>query len=382
MKPFTFIHTSDLQLGMTRHFLDPGDAGPRFTQDRIDALARLGELAAARDAACIVVAGDLFESNQLGARTLARVVDVIARLPVPIVALPGNHDPLDAASLFDDDAMRALGGRLVVVRDSEPFGLPGLPGVEFVGAPWRSKRPTGDLCASMLAGLGPADGVFRIGLAHGQTNDQAPDPDAAGVIDLAVAGAAVREGRLHYLALGDRHSTTAKGDTGAIWYSGAPVATDYDERAPNQALVVTLTGQGQPRVEAVRIGDWTFDERHFEIDGPEDVARLESWFGDHVSPARTVLRLSMSGTVSLRTRAQIDALLERMETRYASVRIHQRHHDLVVAPDRLDEETLALSGYARAAWDTLATGARDADDGGRVDRDALALLYRLAGGGR
>lgn len=382
MKPFTFIHTSDLQLGMTRHFLDPADAGPRFTQDRIDAVTRLGELATLHDAACIVVAGDLFETNQLGEQTLARVADALSRLPVPMVVLPGNHDPLDAASLYDDDAMRALDGRVVVVRDAAPFALPGLPGVEFVGAPWFSKRPAGDPCADMLAALSPAEGVYRVGIAHGQTLDQAPDPDAAGVIDLAAAEVAVRDGRLHYLALGDRHSTTAKGETGAIWYSGTPVATDYDEQLPNHALVVTLTGQGAPQVERVRVGDWTFDERHVEIDGPGDIAQLEQWFDGHRSPARTVVRLSLSGTVSLRTRAQIDALLERMAAKYASLRIHHRYHDLVVAPDRLDDETVALSGYARTAWDTLAAGASGDGDAARVDRDALALLYRLAGGGQ
>jgi DNA repair exonuclease SbcCD nuclease subunit len=382
MKPFTFVHTSDLQLGMTRHFLDPADAGPRFTQDRIDALVRLGELAAAKDAGCIVVAGDLFESNQLGEQTLVRVIDALSRLPVPIVVLPGNHDPLDAASLYDDDAMRALDGRVVVIREDRPFALPGLPGVEFVGAPWRSKRPSGDLCAAMLAALAPAESVYRIGIAHGQTHDQAPDPDAAGVIDLAAAEQAVRDGRLHYLALGDRHSTTAKGETGAIWYSGAPVATDYDEQMPNHALVVTLTGSGPPVVEPVRVGDWTFDERHFEIDGPDDILQLERWFAGHPSPARTLVYLSLSGTVSLRTQARIDALLDRMTAKYASLRIHRRHHDLVMAPDRFDDETTGLSGYARSAWDRLAAGGCGSGDDARVDRDALALLYRLAGGGR
>ena len=40
-----FLHTADWQLGMTRHFL-AGDAQPRYSAARRDAVAGLGALAA------------------------------------------------------------------------------------------------------------------------------------------------------------------------------------------------------------------------------------------------------------------------------------------------------------------------------------------------
>jgi DNA repair exonuclease SbcCD nuclease subunit len=380
MESFTFIHTSDLQLGMTRHFLDAEDAGPRFAQERIDVIERMGALAGETGAGCIVVAGDVFESNQLSEQVVARAVDTLRRLPVPVVLLPGNHDPLDAVSLYDTATVTASAERVVVVRDAQGFALPGLPGVEFVGAPWYSKRPTGDLCAAMLDALEPVRDGFRIALAHGQTSDQTPDPDAPGVIDLGRAEAAVRDGRVHYLALGDRHSMTAKGSTGAIWYSGTPVVTDFDEQAPGQVLVVTLSARAAPRVEPRQVSQWRFDEHHLEVADDDAVARIEQWMDTHAAPARTVAYLSLSGTVSLRTRARIDELLARATPRYASLRIHQRHHDLVVAPDSLDNDSLALSGYARSAWEELVAGARGSGEAARCDSDALALFYRLAGG--
>lgn len=380
MDAFTFVHSSDFQLGMTRHFLDPKDAGPRFVQDRIDAIEALGRLATDHDAQCIVVAGDVFESNQLSDQVVARAVRTMAGLPVPIILLPGNHDPLDASSLYDVAAIREASNRIIVVRDSEPFQIPGIAGVEFVGAPWFSKRPVTDLCANMLEGLAPTGMSYRIAIAHGQTRDQAPDPDGPGLIDLATAEAAIADRRIHYLALGDRHSTTEKGSTGAIWYSGAPVATDFDEQASGSALVVTLTEDGRPQVKTHRIGEWVFDERHFEVNDETDLEVLRDWFAGHASPAKTVAYLSMSGTVNLATKARLDALLDEMETKYASVRIHERHHDLVVAPDKFDNDSLALSGYARDAWEELIQGAVGMDDAARVDQDALALFYRLAGG--
>jgi DNA repair exonuclease SbcCD nuclease subunit len=380
MRRFTFIHSSDWQLGMTRHFLDPTDAGPRFVQDRIDAIERLGRLAVAQDARCIVVAGDVFESNQLSDQVVARAVHAMAGLPVPVILLPGNHDPLDAASLYDVPAVREAADRIIVVRDAEPFRVPGLDGVEFVGAPWFSKRPATDLCAGMLAGLTPVETGFRIGLAHGQTRDQAPDPDGPGLIDLAVAEAAITDRRIDYLALGDRHSTTEKGTTGAVWFSGAPVATDFDEQASGNALVVTLVEGGRQEVTVHPIGEWVFDERHFSVNDATDLQQITDWFATHASPARTVAYLSMSGTINLATQAQLDELLDDAAARYASLRIHERHHDLVVAPDAFDHDCLALSGYARDAWETLLEGAAGTGEAARVDQDALALFYRLAGG--
>ena len=78
-----FIHSSDWQLGMTRVFLDK-DSAPRFSQARIDAIATLGKLAIEHDAQFIIVAGDVFESNQLSRQTLMRTLDALESLPVPI----------------------------------------------------------------------------------------------------------------------------------------------------------------------------------------------------------------------------------------------------------------------------------------------------------
>ena len=84
-----FIHSSDWQLGMTRAFLSK-ESAPRFSQARIDAIRRLGELAKEHDAAFIVVAGDVFESNQLSKQTVLRTVEALKTIPVPVFLLPGQ----------------------------------------------------------------------------------------------------------------------------------------------------------------------------------------------------------------------------------------------------------------------------------------------------
>src|SRR5699024_8167639 len=100
-----FLATADWQLGMAAHYLDD-EARPRFHQARFDAVRRLGTLADEHEASFVVVVGDVFESNQLDRAVVSRALEALQAIPVPVVLLPGNHDPLYAASIYDDPAFR------------------------------------------------------------------------------------------------------------------------------------------------------------------------------------------------------------------------------------------------------------------------------------
>ena len=94
-----FIHTADWQLGMTRHFLN-GDAQPRYSAARRDAVVALGALAAETGSEFVVVAGDVFEHNQLAPRVVSQSLEAMRSIGIPTYLLPGNHDPLDASSVY------------------------------------------------------------------------------------------------------------------------------------------------------------------------------------------------------------------------------------------------------------------------------------------
>ncbi|MEX2496953.1 MAG: exonuclease SbcCD subunit D [Woeseia sp.] len=369
-----FIHSSDWQLGMTRAFLTP-EAASRFSQSRIAAIQKLGELARQHDAAFIVVAGDVFESNQVTRQTLLRAVEALDALPVPVFLLPGNHDPLDGSSIFSTRELREAGDHVLVIRTPEPMAVPGLAGAEVVGAPWRSKRPGSDLCADMLFGLAPAEGILRVAVAHGQVDKLAPDTSRPDIIDLARAEAAVRERRIHYLALGDRHSLTDVGSTKRIWYSGTPVVTAFDETEPNKALLVELDAAGACRVDPLQVGDWKFLALEARLDGPDDLQRIDSMLSELPGKARTAVKIGFKGTVNLATAGRLDELMEARAELFASLRRRERTTDLAIVPDGLDEDSVSLAGYARSAWDELLASAKGGDE---AARDALRLFYRLS----
>jgi DNA repair exonuclease SbcCD nuclease subunit len=377
-----FIHTSDWQLGMTRHFLSE-EAQARFSQARIDAVAAIGRIARETGSAFVVVAGDVFETNQVDPRTVRRACEAMAAIPCPVFLLPGNHDPLDAGSVFRTPTFeRARPANVTLLEDGAAH--PVLPGVEVIGAPWSSKRPLSDLVAAACAGLAPDPGVRRVLVAHGSTDEMvALDNPAA--ISVSAAEAALADGRIAYLALGDRHSTTEIGRTGRIRYSGAPEPTDYDELDPGNVLVVELderdeSSQGGCRVEKRATGTWRFLRERFELGGRTGIVELTGWLEEQPAKDRTIVKLTLVGTIPLSVDAELEQLLEHQRDLFGAIELWERHTDLVVRPDDDDFADLTLTGFAREAVDELRTRALVDGPDGDVARDALALLVRLASG--
>ena len=373
-----FVHTADWQLGMTRHFLDD-EAQARFSGARIDVIRRIGALAAEEGCEFVVVCGDVFESSQVGRQVVVRALDAMAATPdVTFHLLPGNHDPLDASTVYRSPTFREhRPDNVVVLEDSEPVEV--APGVELVAAPWFNKHPLSDLVAGACERLEPT-GAIRIVACHGALDSMSPDPRLPALISHAGLEELLATGTIHYVALGDRHSTTEVGRSERIWYAGAPEATDYVETDPGNVVVVQLdAAEVQPDVRPV--GAWRFVRRDWELTGDRDIERLADWLGGLEDKERTILKLALVGQLSLAQKAQLDDMLDHHSDLLAALETWERRSKLVVLPDDADVDDLGLSGFARDALGDL----RELSESGDMAvaaRDALGLLYRLAEAGR
>ncbi len=371
-----FVHTADWQLGMSRHFLDT-DAQARFTAARMDAVRRIGTLAEAQRCDFVVVCGDVFESNHLSRQIVLRSLEAMAAVPVPVFLLPGNHDPLDASSVFRSEPFRTHRPPNVhVLVGAEPIEV--VPGVALVGAPWRSKRPGSDLVAAAVAEL-PADGTLRVVAGHGAVDVMSPDRTDPARVALGSVEAALADGRVHFVALGDRHSRTDVGGSGRVWYSGTPEPTDFDEVDPGLALVVELDA-GSCDVTTHRVGTWHFVEHRTELVDGAAVTQLGRWFESLPDKERTAVRLSLIGTLGLEDHSALLELLDHQAQLLASVQRWAKRSDLVVLPSDDDLGRLDLHGFAARACDELVSMAAAGGEPGAVAADALALLHRLATG--
>ncbi|OBK13540.1 metallophosphoesterase family protein [Mycobacterium asiaticum] len=377
-----FLHTADWQLGMTRHFLS-GDAQPRYSAARRDAVAGLGVLAAEVGAEFVVAAGDVFEHNQLAPQVVGQSLEAMRAIGIPVYLLPGNHDPLDASSVYTGELFTAECPDNVIVLESS--GVHEVrPGVEILAAPWRSKAPTADLVAEVLEGVSESADTTRVLVAHGGVDVLDPDRDKPSLIKLNTVEKALRDGAIHYVALGDKHSRTEVGGTGRVWYSGSPEVTNYDdvEADPGHVLIVDVDENDPARtvtVEARHVGRWRFVTLRREVDTNRCVADLDLNLDLMNEKDRTVVRLALTGSLTVTDRAALDACLDRYSRLFASLRLWDSHSDLAVVPADGEFDGLGIGGFAAAAVDELVATARADDSEFAVDaQGALALLLRLA----
>lgn len=374
-----FLHTADWQLGMTRHFL-AGDAQPRYSAARRDAVAGLGALAAEAGAEFVVVAGDVFEHNQLAPQVVSQSLEAMRAIGIPVYLLPGNHDPLDASSVYTSALFTAERPDNVTVLDRAGVHEVG-PGLEIVAAPWRSKVPTTDLVADVLDGLAP-DTATRILLAHGGVDALDPDRDKPSLIRLARLDDALARGVVHYVALGDKHSLTQVGGSGRVWYSGSPEVTNFDdvEAGPGHVLIVDIDDtSGAVSVTPRHVGRWRFVTLRCQVDNSRDIAALDMDLDLMDAKDRTVVRLALTGSLTVTDRAALDACLDKYARLFAWLGLWDRHTDLAVVPADGEFTDLGISGFAAAAVEELVATARAGDpEAARDAQAALALLLRLA----
>jgi hypothetical protein len=217
-------------------------------------------------------------------------------------------------------------------------------------------------------------------VGHGAVSTLSPNPDNPAIINVEAARQAIQEQRFHFLALGDRHSTTnVTGESGGrIWYSGTPEAFDFVETDNGNVLLVEADDIGV-RVTPKRVGSWKFVVHDEVLNSQQDLDALASAIEAIPDKPKTMLKLGLTGTLGMTQKMALDQLLDQWGDLFAAVVMSTSRTDLVVVPSEADFSELRLSGYGAKALEVLrgklAVGA-DREAAG----DALALLFRLQGG--
>lgn len=373
-----FIHTADWQLGMTRHFLND-EAQPRYSAARRDAVAGLSALVAEIGAEFVVVAGDVFEHNQLAPQVVAQSLEAMRRIGVPVYLLPGNHDPLDAGSVYTSPLFVAQCPGNVTVLTGDVVDV--RPGIQIISAPWRSKRPTLDLLGAALDDL-PDDGTVRIAIGHGGVDVFEPDREKPSQIRLATVEAALERGAVHYVALGDKHSRMQVGASGRVWYSGSPEVTNYDHVEPDSGHVLVVdVDEDDPahpvRIDARRVGRWRFLTLRHTVDTARDVVDLDINLDNLGDKERTVVQVGVTGTVSVTDMAALDECLAKYGRLFAALTLWDRETDIAVLPADGEFDDLGIGGFAADAVDELVALASAGGEQAGDAQAALALLRRL-----
>ena len=206
------LHTSDVHIGA---FTESWALQPekclrsfRFVVDR----------AIEEDVDLFIIAGDFFDHNRIREPITEFVLSHLARLPMPTVILPGNHDPLEANSPYWRMDLAGRAPRVTLIQDpeGETVSFPEL-GVAIWGRPHTSYDDVKLMPLQNLPPRGPER--WQIAMAHGHFVRDDSDLGRA----YPITREDIAECNRDYVALGhwDAHLNVGQGDVTAF-YPGSP----------------------------------------------------------------------------------------------------------------------------------------------------------------
>ena len=304
---FRFIHSADWQLGA--RFSQFGARGGRLREARLTTLKRALDLARQHEVDAFVVAGDLFEDNQVDETLVASVVGLFAEyISIPVYLLPGNHDPFSGPdSVWLRKAFLKAPSHIHVLSQAAALDL---GGIWLLASPLQQKLSTVDpslKLAELAAGL-PA-GSIKIGVTHGALAiDGKHQPN-----DFPIALNAATRAGLDYLAIGHWHNWLADIDGGRIVMPGTPEPDRFDHERCGQVALVEISAAGQlPKVQPVPVATLTWKALGFDF-LTEDSSRAtiaQEFASLTPTAASTVLRVTLTGTASPTQLANVSNWLE------------------------------------------------------------------------
>jgi len=369
-----FLHTADLHLGRAFGSIG-GEAATELHAARFQALEAIERLSRDTGATFVVIAGDLFDSRNPGGSVIARAMEAIGRIPVPVYAIPGNHDPAGPYGPWASDTCHDYRTRyapnLHLLDSAEPQPLPEARAV-LLPCP-ASGRPGSDPTAWLRQLDGrddvPEDAV-RIALAHGGTLDFPGDVEQSAEIALD----RLARDQIDYLALGDWHGTMDLMDT-AYRYAGTPEPDRFPRSETYRSgLVLEVLAErgGAPRITEHAVGRFAWHTEQRTLRGSDDVQRLDEQLLAANAQGGRLLRLELTGSLGIAEQAKLARTCERLADVYLHLDIDRS--GLVVAPGEHELQALADNAANPATRQVAQRLVELLDDAEQGDAARLALV--------
>jgi len=383
----TFIHTADWQLGKPFSRIADDEKRSALRKERFAAIRRIGAVARAANAACVVVAGDVFDSNSASHETISAACDAIGSIRLPVYVIPGNHDHAGPGSVWGRSFFvaesRERCPNLRVLLDATP-----VEEAEYVVLPCPlSRRQGGDDPTAWIRGIDFAKLADRprIVVAHGSTLsfrqelDEEDGGRQANLIELDQLPMA----ELDYVALGDWHGMTPAGDK--AWYSGSHETDRYPKpgQTTGHVIVVQARRGGTPTARPERTGHtrWLIHSETFATDaGPATLKdALNALVGD-AERGLSLLKLSLAGSLGLEGHHELSTILESWRAGLLDLRLER---NVTVAPTADEIESLKNNASNPLIAHVACELQRqiDAGDDTAVAGTALALLHEFVHAG-
>ncbi|MFQ5590570.1 MAG: exonuclease SbcCD subunit D [Phycisphaerae bacterium] len=249
------VQISDLHLGRSLGGLDlPSGVRDSLERAALNALDRACQLVLERDAAVLLIPGDLFDRPEVSEELVSEVQALFECLQRPVLVSPGNHDAFGPMSVWNNAALERLGLRRwsdnVWVFSSRGLTPRSVIDGELVvyghrveGYHAASDSPLTDVVLTN-------DARYRVLLVHGALQGTRQDRRTT----LPFTAPQLAELGADYAAVGHYHRYLPIEYEGRLVgaYAGAAVPGEMDEDPHGGLLVVTLRAEGS-QVEFVNV---------------------------------------------------------------------------------------------------------------------------------
>jgi exonuclease SbcD len=264
------LHTADIHLGARF----PGLGSKGISQrEQLRATFRNVIAAAVEEGADIVlIAGDLFDSNEQPQRNIDLVIEqfnLLGSKNIPVCLIPGTHDSLDSSSVYCKVDFEKKCTNLKIFADENVSCLE-YPGLDLTvyGKPNLSNRSY----TSPLKGLKRSTSTkFHVAMAHGSFYI----PDRTAEDDHVFRLEEIETSGMDYLALGHWHRPYRCSQKPPAWYPGPPewISGQTEKSA---VLLVSLSDLGEVKVDSRKLGLRDYDEVEIDMSGVQDLAKLKA----------------------------------------------------------------------------------------------------------
>lgn len=237
-RPLTITHTSDVHLNDEPDGVKVREAFTRVVDTVLETQSDL-----------FLIAGDLFDHNEIKRKTVEFVYEQLARVSCPTVVIVGNHDVWDERSIMKRMDFGKAGRHVTLLDDAEGTQIV-FP--ELHATVWGRCMLDHDRSNRPMAGVPPRhDDLWHIGMAHGLYTDD-PDMERSSLI----TPHEIENSGLDYLALGHVHAhrQMRHGNTVAC-YPGVAAAHMGTVQTGYVALVTLTPGKGARVVAHTLDGD-------------------------------------------------------------------------------------------------------------------------------
>jgi exonuclease SbcD len=231
-KRIKIIHTSDVHLESDT--FGKSEEGKSYRRRIQGAFAKVIDRVIEERVDLFLIAGDLFDSNRVPESGTEFVQKELARVPCPVVLIPGNHDCYDQRSVYKKVDFTAVGPHVHTLLKEEGATIE-FPHLD--ATVWGKGMVEHDHKFHPVADVSPRyRDYWHIGMAHGYFVDE----DEMQRSSLIFPREIVQSG-LDYLALGHVHVFTdlTYGATKAC-YPGTPAPLHFGVNDGGSVVMVTL----------------------------------------------------------------------------------------------------------------------------------------------